>query len=142
MSIPKNQIVVVTGDPRSGTSLMMQTLRALGVPVAGEEFPGDGRRGDDGKARARELNPGGFWEVPGVVMRGLSDPMPYLGQAIKIISPGVLRTPKENVFRYILCLRDPTSVAQSQTKLETGVKVAGAAGWQNPAKQPDPTRFA
>lgn len=38
--IPANQILVVTGDPRSGTSLMMQTLKALGVSVAGEEWPG------------------------------------------------------------------------------------------------------
>lgn len=146
--IPQNQIVVVTGDPRSGTSLMMQTLKALGVPVAGQEWPGEQRvRGTDEEkaahlAKMQEMNPGGFWEVPGVVMRGLPDPTPHLGKAIKIISPGVLRTPKESVYRYILCLRDPTSVAQSQTKLESGVKVAGVAGWQNPAKAPDPTRFA
>lgn len=34
-----NKITVVTGEPRSGTSLMMQTLRHLGVPIAGMDFP-------------------------------------------------------------------------------------------------------
>ena len=32
-------ITVVTGEPRSGTSLQMQSLHLLGVPVAGKEFP-------------------------------------------------------------------------------------------------------
>ena len=30
--IPQDKIVMVTGDPRSGTSLMMKTLQLLGVP--------------------------------------------------------------------------------------------------------------
>lgn len=147
MPIPSDKIIVVTGDPRSGTSLMMQTLIALGIPVAGEEFPGANRmRSKEDKVKhdtkMHNLNPGGFWEVPGVVMRGLPDPSEYFGKAIKIISPGVLRTPKESVYKYILCLRDPTSVAQSQTQLENGIKVAAPTGWDDPSRSPDPVRFA
>ena len=34
-------MIVVTGSARSGTSLMMQTLKLLGVPVEGHKFHED-----------------------------------------------------------------------------------------------------
>ena len=32
-------MIIVTGDPRSGTSLTMQMVKELGVEVLGEKFP-------------------------------------------------------------------------------------------------------
>lgn len=147
MTIPSHQIVVVTGDPRSGTSLMMQTLKLLGVPVAGEEFPQARRaEGDNDRAAAqldkvRELNPKGFFEVPGVVMRGLREVGEHGGKAIKIIAPGLTRTPESLIHKGILCLRDPRHVAQSQTQLQAGVAVAGARGWDSPTWNVSAVRY-
>lgn len=127
--------VIVTGEPRSGTSLMMQTLRLLGCPVTGKLFP---------KKVDKSLNPGGFFEIPKLVMRGVQDPSiveKYNNKAIKIVSSGCVRTPTEFTEKYILCLRNPESVAQSQTKLESNFKVAGVAGWESPYKQANPKRF-
>lgn len=153
-----DKITIVTGDPRSGTSMMMQTLNFLGVPIAGEEFPGDKRLEmsvnrektkfksdlDEGviqqeeydnlieeidkknglrKKKMKDMNPGGFFEIPGVVMRGLKEVGEHGGKVVKIVSPGAYPhhggqgTPAEIVDKYILCLRDPKSVAQSQTRL-------------------------
>ncbi len=71
-------MVIVTGEPRSGTSLTMDTLRLLGVPVWGVEQPVMGRGSRDNaltkklrEEKAAWLNKR-FWEVPGVVMRGIS----------------------------------------------------------------------
>lgn len=161
MTIPSDKIAVVTGDPRSGTSLMMQTMNLLGVPIAGEKFPGTERlerqhRSRTNKANAdlaagritneehvealsnlerdkqkkeeksKEMNPGGFYEIPGVVMRGLKSAGECCGKVVKIVSPGAypqegqrFGTPSEIVYKYILCLRNPKSVAQSQKNINS-----------------------
>lgn len=147
-----DRITLVTGDPRSGTSLMMQTLDLLGVPVAGEKYPQKGRLAEGTPdqqrrlERTRVMNPRGFYEVPGVVVRGTSDRERFAGQALKVVSPGAwphagAGTPPEIVDKYILCLRDPTSVGQSQTHLEMPVQVSGDGEWQPPAQKPSPVRF-
>jgi len=168
------KITVVSGEPRSGTSLMMKTLKKLGVNLLGAEFPVDvqikrrkrrrvaqGKRANPDitdekiaeleakidermaprKARQREMNPGGFFEVPGVVMRGLrklNDTRK--GKAIKLITnalcyrSGVVRgrqrqagTPVELIDRVIYCLRDPRNIAVSQQGLMGGNEVMVAA---------------
>lgn len=40
----RSTIIAVTGEPRSGTSLMMQTLKLLGVDVAGGLNTGNNQR--------------------------------------------------------------------------------------------------
>ena len=70
-------LVIVSGEPRSGTSLTMDTLRILGVPVWGDEQPASARfTGDSAediarRKKARMMNPK-FWELGSVVMQGLS----------------------------------------------------------------------
>lgn len=120
IQIPENQMIVVSGDPRSGTSLMMQTLNLLEIPISGEKFTQ--RRGSEPMNEiAVNLNPKGFFEVPGVVMRGTPDIKEFGGTAIKIISPGLTKTPTNLIYKVILCLRDPRFVAESQTNLQNGV---------------------
>ena len=47
-------LVIVSGEPRSGTSLTMDTLRILGVPVWGDEQPASARfTGDSAEDIAR-----------------------------------------------------------------------------------------
>jgi hypothetical protein len=76
-------MIIVSGEPRSGTSLMMETVRLLGVEVWGEEQPGEKRREEmrekSGKEetfeeklqaeKAKDMNEK-FWEIGGLVMKG------------------------------------------------------------------------
>jgi len=151
MNISSDQVVVVTGAPRSGTSLLMQTLVALGVPVAGERFPivdlgeSDSPVGN-APVSSKYLNPRGFYEVSGVVMRGLREVGDYGGQAIKVVSSASyprlgFGMPSEFVRRYVLCLRDPRSVAVSQTLLKRPWRVAGESEWERAPVGINPTRF-
>jgi hypothetical protein len=129
-------ITIVSGEPRSGTSLMMQTLGLLGLDIAGHKLSID-RKGRKRTERAQYLNPKGFYEIPGVVMRGfdaekLGD---YKGKAIKLITPGMVRTMKdekvrEHVNKIIFCLRHPKEIALSQRKLASAVEVAVDGDWK------------
>lgn len=121
-------MIIVTGDPRSGTSLTMQMIKELGVEVLGEKFPQEKQEGemkDYELARlelSRNKNPGGFYEIPRVVIHGFSkreDFSFFKGKAVKVICPSSLppRTPKEHVEKYIFCVRDPKSVSVSQSGL-------------------------
>lgn len=131
MAIPNNQIFVVTGDPRSGTSLMMQTLGLLGVSISGDKFP-QPKKPQPG-SKAETLNPKGYFEVPGTVMKGLKTIDTFGGTALKIIAPGLTRTDPNLVYKGVLCLRNPKHVAQSQTNLAArGLAIAGPRGWDSP----------
>lgn len=77
-------MIIITGEPRSGTSLMMETVRLLGFEVWGEEQPGESRREATRDKEGREetlterlqrekahwMNEK-FWEIGGLVMRGI-----------------------------------------------------------------------
>ena len=149
-----NLLTVVSGEPRSGTSLMMQTLELLGAPVAGHKFPQEersraqtdamppGKERDRAEAQAaarlaqtKKMNPRGFYELPGIVMGGLRHMRDDLkGHAIKIVTNGlyereqangqVAGTPLELIDKIILCVRDPRHIAVSQKDLSGGVEVA------------------
>lgn len=125
-------ITVVTGEPRSGTSMQMQSLHLLGVPVAGKEFPlkevREKNEFDIAVAeKNKRMNPKGFYEVPGVVIRGTRDIEPYKGKAVKIITSGIwprtarngmeFGTPPSLVDKYIFCVRNPRQIAISQKDL-------------------------
>jgi hypothetical protein len=149
-----NKITVVSGEPRSGTSLMMQTLKVLGVGIVGEEFPNIDRRlemvnsmaegeakeearqqMEKDNARNRKMNPRGFYEIPSVVMSGINVMKDeYKGKAIKIITNGLYRreqvngqfvgTHPEFVDKIIFCLRDPRALAVSQQDLAGAIDVS------------------
>jgi hypothetical protein len=120
-------MIIVTGLPRSGTSLMMRILESLSIPITGEQFF---ERGDeDKKERAHYLNPEGFYEISGVVGTGrFKKPEDFQGKAVKVVIPGILRIPQEHVEKIILCLRNPSEVIESQRHLVSNIEVATKDG--------------
>ena len=156
-------ITVVTGEPRSGTSLQMQSLHLLGVPVAGATDPNADDRPDRASSEeyaqaaqthSQHMNPRGFYEVPGVVIHGTRDITKWKGQAIKIVTSGIwprtldngmeLGTPPELVDKYIFCIRHPLQIAESQQDL-AGRHVLGPADadeeWALPRRSASPLSF-
>jgi predicted AlkP superfamily phosphohydrolase/phosphomutase/tetratricopeptide (TPR) repeat protein len=103
-------IVVVSGLPRSGTSMMMQILAAGGVPIVTDEF-----RAADGN------NPAGYYEDQRVTRLHLDKSwVPSIkGQAVKIIAPLVQHLPVIDGLHYgvILMLRDVHEIIRSQQNM-------------------------
>ncbi|MGE3243662.1 MAG: sulfotransferase family protein [Pirellulales bacterium] len=100
----ENVITVVTGLPRSGTSMMMQMLAAGGLPVL-----------TDGQRTADEDNPRGYFECDKV--RSLRSDNRWLteanGKAVKVIAQLLEYLPDEN-YRLVFMQRDLSEVISSQ----------------------------
>jgi predicted AlkP superfamily phosphohydrolase/phosphomutase len=100
-------IIVVTGLPRSGTSMVMRMLQAGGVEVT-----------TDGERQADEDNPLGYFEVERVKRLAQEADKSWLsqsrGKAIKVISHLLQSLPHDNYYKVILCERDLGEVLSSQ----------------------------
>ena len=100
-------VVVVTGLPRSGTSMVMRMLEAGGVEVT-----------TDGERQADEDNPMGYFEVERVKRLAQEQDKSWLaqsrGKAIKVISHLLQSLPLDNYYKVILCERDLGEVLRSQ----------------------------
>jgi hypothetical protein len=100
-----NDITIVSGLPRSGTSLMMQMLQAGGLPLLT-----DGRRTPD------ESNPRGYFEHD-AVKQGCND-LSWLdqagGKAVKVIHVLLLHLPAQRNYRVIFMVRNLEEVIASQ----------------------------
>jgi predicted AlkP superfamily phosphohydrolase/phosphomutase/Tfp pilus assembly protein PilF len=98
-------VVVVTGLPRSGTSMLMQMLAAGGIPVLSDHL----RQPD-------EDNPRGYFEFEPV--KRLSTDGGWLasaqGKAVKIVVPLLAALPPAIPCRVIFCRRDPDEILDSQ----------------------------
>ncbi|MFA9480431.1 sulfotransferase family protein [Phycisphaerales bacterium AB-hyl4] len=98
-------ITVVSGLPRSGTSLMMQMLAAGGIPPL-----------TDDERAADESNPKGYYELTRV--RKLAADSTFLdaaaGHAVKIIHRLVTHLPERHHYRVILMRRPIEEVVASQ----------------------------
>jgi predicted AAA+ superfamily ATPase len=103
-------IVVVSGLPRSGTSMLMKMLEAGGVPVV-----------TDGLRTADEDNPKGYYEVERVKDLAQETDRSWLsearGQAIKVISFLLKSLPSDLNYRVIFVRRDMEEVLASQKKM-------------------------
>jgi len=99
------QVVVVSGSPRSGTSLMMRILEAAGVPPLRD----DARPADAD-------NPHGYYELAAV--KRTAEDAGWLrdaaGRAVKVVQPLLRHLPSDRRYRVILMRRDPDAVARSQ----------------------------
>jgi hypothetical protein len=102
---PNRTITIVSGLPRSGTSMMMQMLEAAGLEVA-----------TDGRRIADSDNPKGYFELDAV--KRLREDSSFLqtvvGQAVKVVSPLVPFLPAEYDYRIISMERDLDEVLASQ----------------------------
>jgi hypothetical protein len=103
-------IVVVSGLPRSGTSMMMRMLEAGGLPILA-----DGERGADVD------NPKGYFELERIKDLEHETDKSYLraarGKAVKVISFLIKELPDENDYRVLFMRRDLGEVLTSQQKM-------------------------
>lgn len=109
-------MIVVTGSSRSGTSLMMQTLKLLDIPIEGHKFHDD--------FPVKEANPKGYYDLPfDVIAQGLGED--YTGKAVKLLGEWLPYTNPTNLTHAIICKRRDT-LAQDRSvlrclKMETKV---------------------
>src|SRR5512146_1150738 len=101
-------ITVVSGIPRSGTSLMMQMMAAGGMPVL-----------TDGQRSADANNPRGYFELESV--KALGKNQDIVGQAegkvVKVISSLLPSLPKQFQYRVIFMCRPLEEVVSSQNRM-------------------------
>ncbi len=101
-------ITIVSGIPRSGTSLMMQMMAAGGMPVL-----------TDGQRSADDNNPRGYFEVESV--KSLARNQDVLTQAegkvVKVISSLLPSLPKDFEYRVIFMCRPLEEVVASQNRM-------------------------
>jgi len=101
-------ILVVSGLPRSGTSLVMQMLKAGGVPVL-----------SDGRRPADTDNPRGYYELEAV--KKLKEDASWLGSArghaVKAISMLLYDLPPDYSYRVIFMVRNLDEVLVSQREM-------------------------
>ena len=100
-------VIIVSGLPRSGTSMVMQMLEAGGLPCA-----------TDGERAADEDNPRGYFEVERVKTLSNGVDPTWLagcrGQVIKVISSLLQSLPTHLNYRVIFVTRDLGEVLASQ----------------------------
>ena len=101
-------ITVVSGLPRSGTSLAMQMLQRGGMPLL-----------TDGERTADEDNPRGYWEYEEVkrLAQGCAWIAEARGHAVKVISHLVEYLPVSERYRVVRVQRDMDEVLASQAKM-------------------------
>lgn len=105
-----DEIIVVSGLPRSGTSLMMQMLALGGIPVLADE-----------QRTADVDNPRGYYEFDPV--RRMHQDVSWIeqarGRAIKMVSQHLEYLPPGETYRIIFMERDLCEVLDSQAKMLT-----------------------
>ena len=103
-------IVVVSGLPRSGTSMAMKMLEAGGVPIV-----------TDGIRTADESNPKGYYEFERVKELDKDGDTAWLGEArgkaVKIISFLLTYLPDHYDYNVVFMNRDVDEVLASQNKM-------------------------
>jgi predicted AlkP superfamily phosphohydrolase/phosphomutase/tetratricopeptide (TPR) repeat protein len=101
-------LIIVTGLPRSGTSMLMQMLAAGGMRVL-----------SDGLLKADEDNPRGYLEFEPVknMLKDSSWLFAGKGKAIKIVAPLLAALPPGLPCRVILSERDLEEVLDSQERM-------------------------
>jgi hypothetical protein len=104
----KNVITVVSGLPRSGTSMMMKMLQSGGMELIVDHI----RKADDD-------NPNGYYEFEKV--KKIAEDASWLdeaeGKAIKVISMLLLDLPSDRPYKIIFMEREMAEVLASQQKM-------------------------
>lgn len=104
----ENQIIVVSGLPRSGTSLMMQMLHSGGVDIL-----------TDQKRKADVSNPKGYFEYEPVMSLHKDKSWMHKAQnkAVKIVAPLLKHISPEFRYKIIFMKRDLDEVVKSQQRM-------------------------
>ena len=116
----KKDIVVVSGLPRSGTSMMMKMLEAGGLAVV-----------SDARRAADEDNPNGYYELEAVKQMSAGQTA-WLreagGKAVKVISALLEHLPAEHHYKVIFMERAMGEVLASQQKMLANRQEQAGAG--------------
>jgi predicted AlkP superfamily phosphohydrolase/phosphomutase/tetratricopeptide (TPR) repeat protein len=117
---PPLEFILVSGLPRSGTSLMMQMLAAAGVPVLT-----DGERAPDPD------NPEGYYEWERIKQLGRRPEIlrEAAGKALKVIAPLLAQLPARHHYKVIFMDRPIAEVVESQRRMLAN---RGNAGGSDP----------
>ncbi|MBN2383832.1 sulfotransferase domain-containing protein [bacterium] len=111
-------LIVVSGLPRSGTSMLMKMLDAGGLAIA-----------SDGKRMADEDNPKGYFEMERVKELDKNLDKTWLkelrGKCVKIISYLLRELPTDNNYKVIFVERHLDEVIASQNKMLVRRKQTG-----------------
>ena len=101
-------ITIVSGLPRSGTSLMMQMLAAGGMPVV-----------SDGERKADTDNPKGYleWERIKQLPKDPSLIAEAEGKVVKVISQLILSLPDGHEYKIVFMQRPMPEVLKSQDEM-------------------------
>ena len=103
-------IIIASGLPRSGTSMLMKMLEAGGIEIA-----------SDGIRTADDDNPKGYYELEKVKELDKSGDKTWLtdlrGKAVKIISYFLKDLPKTNNYKIIFIERNLHEMIASQNKM-------------------------
>ena len=106
-------ILIVTGLPRSGTSLMMQMLAAAGVPIK-----------TDKQRAADHHNPKGYfeWDAIKSLRKHPKIILQAAGKAVKVVSYQLRYLPKDGHYKIIWMDRDISEITDSQNQMLRGAK--------------------
>lgn len=100
-------VVVVSGLPRSGTSMLMAMLEAGGLPLM-----------TDNRRQADADNPRGYFEMESVKSLGEQVDKTWVrgarGRGLKVISYLLKELPDDNFYRVLFARRDLAEVIRSQ----------------------------
>lgn len=101
-------LVIVSGLPRSGTSLMMQILARGGLPPM-----------TDGQRTPDISNPEGYfeWEKVKTLPHNPAILDGAVGKALKVVSPLLVHLPAHRRYKVIFMLRPPDEIARSQARM-------------------------
>lgn len=108
-TVKAKEIIIVSGFPRSGTSMMMAILGSAGFPMV-----------QDGERVADQSNPKGYFEYEGI--KHLAEaPEKFAaepGQVVKVVAPLLRYLPPENRYRIIWMDRPIIEIIISQEKMK------------------------
>ncbi|MFC1868259.1 sulfotransferase domain-containing protein [Thermodesulfobacteriota bacterium] len=108
MKIENNAIIIVSGLPRSGTSMMMRMLEAGGITPMTDNI----RKSD-------EDNPKGYYEFERV--KKIREDASWLdecrGKVVKMVSALLYDLPREKTFKVVFMKRDLNEIIASQNAM-------------------------
>ena len=108
-------VVVVSGLPRSGTSMMMRMLEKGGLPIL-----------KDNSRSADENNPNGYYEYEPIKDLANSTDKSWVaesrGKGVKVISELLKELPQEYFYQIIFMHRRLAEIITSQDKMLSGVQ--------------------
>jgi len=101
-------MITVTGSCRTGTSMMMQTLKYLGTPIIGYKFHEE--------FSCIKSNRKGYYDLPlSATINGINCDS-YRGRAVKLFGYQLSKTDPKYISKVIICLRNKRDAITSTLK--------------------------